>query len=29
MWMAYSTFFTRLDTAAIAKHYGSLFEGSG
>jgi uncharacterized protein (TIGR02421 family) len=29
MWMAYSTFFTRLDTAAIAKHYGTLFEGSG
>ncbi len=29
MWMAYSTFFTRLDTAAIAKHYGRLFEKTG
>jgi uncharacterized protein (TIGR02421 family) len=29
MWMAYSTFFTRLDTAAIAKHYGQLFDRTG
>jgi uncharacterized protein (TIGR02421 family) len=29
MWMAYSTFFTRLDTAEIANHYGTLFDRTG
>jgi hypothetical protein len=29
MWMAYSTFFTQLGTAEIAKHYGKLFDRTG
>jgi uncharacterized protein (TIGR02421 family) len=29
MWMAYSTFFTQLGTAEIAKHYGKLFDKTG
>jgi uncharacterized protein (TIGR02421 family) len=29
MWMAYSTFFTRLGTTEIANHYGTLFDKTG
>jgi uncharacterized protein (TIGR02421 family) len=29
MWMAYSTFFTQLGTAEIARHYGQLFDKTG
>ena len=29
MWMAYSTFFARLDTTEIANYYGKLFARMG